>query len=303
MGAPPGACEQSDGLTRVLLRTHVFDAPTKEFLSRLQSESGHLATCVFDETKSVEFEKLQHLSVTRDFCRANSLHFQEDIGWRCGDYALYVARNAFPDTRYFWLIEYDVRIAAANFTDFFRLFVPYEEIDFIAPALSRRFGDWRWHAPMARCRRAVYGCLFPIIRISAAAIDHLYGARRQASMSKSSVYDSEWPNDEGFVSTELVNAGYRCRDLNSFGRRFYTRGTFSYWRPHQGADFDTGRSDGMVYHPVLYGESYERKLARLTEEGVGSHSPMYWRIKKMRWWPLKWWHLTIGESKNHGFWG
>ena len=72
-----------------------------------------------------------------------------------------------------------------------------------------------------------------------------------------------WPNDETFTATILVNAGMRVRDANTFGPTVYTRDSFCYTTVFRGEEFATAASPGLGYHPVLRGEDYERRVARL----------------------------------------
>jgi hypothetical protein len=97
---------------------------------------------------------------------------------------------------------------------------------------------------------AVYGCIFPITRLSGRAIDHLYQARRAASVSNSEDLFPTWPNDEVFVATELKNHGFECRDLGEQREGLYKRGTLRIGLPHDRGQLMAQPLDEQIYHPV-----------------------------------------------------
>jgi hypothetical protein len=82
-----------------------------------------------------------------------------------------------------------------------------------------------------------------------------------------------WPNDESFVSTTLANGGFSCHDLNDFGRTFYEEGTFSFHSAIQGESFSPEHAGLKVYHPVLFGAAYSRKVALLKSYGTPKRDP------------------------------
>ena len=89
----------------------------------------------------------------------------------------------------------------------------------------------------------------------------------------------QWPNDEVFVATEVAHAGLAIADLNDFGRTVYRRDTFDY----APLDGDTGAfRDGRdrIYHPVLHGDDYARRVNRIA--GAADNRVTRYRRKLQR---------------------
>lgn len=189
--------------------------------------------------------------------------------YRCGDYALYLVRRALAGYDRYWMIEPDVRINAGSAQDFFDLYAAAEQ-DFLATEVGPRQAGWSHHRTMARFRPEVHGCLFPLVRLSGAALDHLQ-ARRAALYPEWQAANEagprlRWPNDESFVATELAHAGFAMADLNDFGRRVHGAGWgFRYPVHARAALFET--PDGMIYHPVeATTAGFTRRLRRSIAE-------------------------------------
>jgi hypothetical protein len=251
-------------MAMVLVRTHTFDTRVDQMLIRLAAESGHWVGCVVDETRgSVDCRRWPKVAITAPACTALGLFCPPDFPWRCGDYGLYLARMAFPNVTHFWMIENDLELRFSHAGDFFSRY-ERAEADFIAAYLGRRFPNWYWHHVVERRYVTVYGCLFPIVRLSVRALDHLLKERQ--SESRMAHESTEWPNDEAFVACELVSHGFRCRDLNSFGRRFCTRRTLSFRQPLLLSELEGQDPDNMLYHPVLSRDAFERKIARVRNQ-------------------------------------
>ncbi len=249
--------------TCLLLRTCRFGHVEQAFLQRLHRESGFVTAVVADETAChLECGDFPKVSVTRRAARQLGLHCPRDFTWRCGDYGLYLARQAMPQIEHFWQIEPDVRFAYPNYGDFFHMFDPYPDVDLIGFDLRLSELDHFWHPTMRQKTHNVYRCLFGLARFSARALDICAAERRRDFYNIWARL--VWPNDETFTSTTLIAAGMNVKDANAFGRKLYTREeSFSYWTPFRGETFDDIAQDGLVYHPVLWGEDYNRRIARL----------------------------------------
>ncbi len=263
--------------TVVLLRTHRFGAREAAFAGRLQRESGHAVYILADETRQpLDTSGFAKISISSCVAGGLGLPCPKDFGWRCGDYGFYAARAALPDASHFWLVEPDVYFSMANLAEAFEPFSACEA-DFIAPHLMRAEKAHFWY-PTMRWRTAdVYRCGFAFCRISAEAVDAcLVERRRQATMLPARIM---WPNDETFVATVLHRGGFSVADLNAAGRIACTEHSFGFADPHRGEQLATTAFDGLIYHPVLFGEDYTRKTARI-ERGLSIEERV--RLKLLR---------------------
>ncbi|RRA47924.1 hypothetical protein [Acidipila sp. EB88] len=251
----------------ILLRITRLDEHTRAFAERLTRESGREVMCIVDERNgSVDVSPYRKLSLTARTCRALGIHCPSDFAWRCGDYGLYLARTQYPSITRFWLIEGDVRITGPGLDHFFHVFDNSEDIDCIMGNLQASAG-WYWDHSIASAGTTVYTCLFNILRINAAAIDLLLERRRELSLDR--VRRLSWANDEAFVATTLSNSPFTCRDLNDFGPTLYTTETLTFHAAFNGSTFQEHQEPMTIYHPVLFGEAYERKRRKLHAIAAG----------------------------------
>ena len=262
----------------ILLRLTAMTAETIVFAKRLEAESGHEICCIVDErTRVVDTQPFQKISLTAESCQELGLHTPPDFGWRCGDYGFYLARKRFPAESHLWMIEYDVRITGHNLKDFFAKFDAEPSYDLIAGDYRPVTDWWYWSHTMVAKGQPVYRCLFPVVRLSARAIDLLLAQRIRYARYRARL--ANWPNDESFVATVLTQAGMKCADLNEFGTALWDDHTFSFAKPFDGDTLDTDISSIRVYHPVLYGNDLSRKLERMK---VIAASESYYERQKRR---------------------
>lgn len=252
----------------IVLRTTDFSGMTPVFAAQLAAESNRTLACLVDERNGiVDTGPHDKISLTRDACERLRLFCPDDFAWRCGDYGLYLARQQYPDATNFWLIEGDVRISGSSLGNFFNLFDGCDDVDFICAHYRLSAGAWYWDHAIAARDSVVHRCLFDVLRVSAPAVDRLL--QRRQVLANSRVRRASWPNDESFLATTLSNDGSVCRDLNSFGQTLYTDDSLTFHNAFNGDNFTMDDSQMTIYHPVLYGEAYERKLEKLRKIAAG----------------------------------
>jgi len=240
------------GMTRtiVLLRAHKADAQTLKAYDRYAALSDTNVLIVCDERRGpVDMGGRHKIGYDVRKLRDLGLLPHPKCGWRCGDYAYYVAREAFPDYDFYWLTEPDVWVNTAELADVMAEFAA-STADFLASRLRPAHAGWDWHRTMANRYAQVYGCIFPITRLSARAIDHAHAARRAARQRPSEQVFASWPNDEVFVATELMNHNFACADLNDVRPGTYTEHSLRTGLPHDREDLLSAPPDGLIYHPV-----------------------------------------------------
>ncbi len=259
--------DRSQSREIILLRMMRFDRETRAFAERFRAESDRQVVCLVDERHGrLNVEPFEKVSLTTGACTGLGLFCPPDFGWRCGDYGLYLARQQYPSATNFWLIEADVRISGPDLGEFFRIFDHRDELDLIC-AHYRESEGWYWDHTIAARGDTVHRCLFDVLRVSGLAVDRLL-ARRQL-LSRNRVRRASWPNDESFLATTLSNDGSVCRDLNDFGRELYTDDTLTFYNVFHGASFRPPQTQITIYHPVLFGEAYEQKVAKLKRIAAG----------------------------------
>jgi hypothetical protein len=199
------------------------------------------------------------------------------MGWRCGDYGFYLARAQFPDEPFFWIIEPDVRFSAGGSAAFFEMFRNETTADLLVADLRPADHTYFWEFTIAARGLEVYRCIFPLVRLSARAIDYLLVKRQE--LSQRPRRRREWPNDESFVATMLNNnPEMTCRDLNDFDRTLYNDDTLSFWKPLDGDALRMQDDRLTIYHPVLSGDDYQAKIRRV--EAPQSDRRLVRRIKR-----------------------
>lgn len=252
--------------TFIGLRTHYIDDGVRRFASRLMVETPFEFALLVDEAcEGARVEGLPKIAIDPTALDALGLYRNfEAPGWRCGDYALYLARQQFPACQYYWVTEPDVRINVAHLSEFFDMFSA-DSSDLIVSQLRLAEDGWYWRRSMETSRYDVYRCFFPLVRISGEALDFLAAERRRRAADARC--RDLWPNDEAFVATVLKHGGFRCRDLNEFGNGPCSSETFTFDRPIAEADFKGLGFDGKVYHPVLGGDRLFKKLLQNVKAG------------------------------------
>lgn len=287
----------------IAIRTHRFGGRIRDWAWRILRESGCRVVVVADESRRPvpvpgDFAKVP---VSKAWARSRSLHTPANAMWRCGDYSLYAVREAVPDAAQIWLLEHDVRINGGDLGRFFGAGAAWPEADLLAAFYRRAEPDWAWYGSVAPLYATPYRCLFPILRISAAAVDALY--RERVAISREFARSArlpDWPNDEAFVASFLTCSGHVCRDLNHGGARLYDETTFS-WRerPHSEKQLAAAPRDGRLYHPVLGGRDYllamRRALAMRAAHAPGEIAAQFGDAA------LRWVAAECGEEAARAF--
>ena len=246
----------------ILLRTTRIDPEIRDMADRLKAASGETVAMLVDERRGESATDLPKVGLTDAACAALGLHTPADFAWRCGDYGFYLARHLFPAETHYWMIEYDVRISG-DAARFFVACAAHPTVDLLAADVRPTGRDWWWCANIASSDAQPYRCFFPVVRLSAKAVDTLAAKRR--AHSRRPLRRLLWPNDESFVATAAVAAGLSTADLNDLGERFYDAETYSYTNVLDGARFVVDGADPQLHHPVLFGEDLARKLRRLKD--------------------------------------
>ncbi|HYZ24900.1 MAG TPA: hypothetical protein VE690_22370 [Rhodopila sp.] len=247
----------------ILFRIRELTPVHRRFAEELAACADGRFACVIDERNGpADIAPWPKVSLTVPNCERLGLHCPDDVAWRCGDYGFYLARAQFPQERFFWMVEPDVRFGGAGAAAFFELFRNETEADLLVADLRPADHTYFWEFMITARDLVPFRCIFPVVRLSARAIDYLLAKR--IAFARNARRRREWPNDESFVATLLKNhPGMVCRDLNDFGRELYNHDTLSFWKPFDGDALELSRERLTVYHPVLFGAEYRAKVERM----------------------------------------
>lgn len=240
--------------TWIALRTHRFETQERLLLEGLAHVGLPLAVVADERGHPVDAEPFPKVEFTVESVARLGLPLHPDMGWLCGDYFPALFAEAFPDAEYVWLIEPDMRFHFNDPRTFFAAFSG-SRADLVAARYDFAPPDWYWLDRMTPFGRPVRRTLFSGVRLSRRAVAAVASARRRLPPNLAA---DRYPNDEALVATVLGNGRYDCRTYADFGR-FFTSATFSFSKPISGRLLDARRPDGLVYHPVLYGEAFLRK--------------------------------------------
>ena len=234
----------------IVVRTHVADAAALAAYDTYAKIAGVDVTFCCDERKGpVDVGDRRKVVLDQALMARLGLLAHPNAGWRCGDYHYYAARTALPEYDFYWLIEPDVLIHSDDPAGFFAAHAD-PAVDFLAMRFGPYGAHWMWEHTARDDYATVYGCNFPISRLSARAVDHLMQARRAASEAFAGRDMRHWPNDEVFVASELMRAGFTCRDFNAGEQKFYTPRSFRIGALHDRERLAASPPDGMIWHPV-----------------------------------------------------
>lgn len=251
----------------IVLRTHYYDESCKSLLRFLEKSLGFDIIIAADETKfNVDVDKWPKVSLTYDSLSSLGLYLPEETPWLCGDYFLYLVRQQFPQYDYYWMLEPDVYFNMPSPEGFFRK-VSSCSFDYFVMHFSKKDESWPFYKRVKPFCSEVYGGPFPIVRLSARAIDYLLQERKE--MSKLNWEGKKYPNDESFTASFLMKGGYSCSDFNTVcdGQVFATKKSFSTRDPWFVGELESNAPDGLIYHPAVDYNTYVAKIKRHVERG------------------------------------
>ena len=172
----------------------------------------------------------------------------EKVMYANGDYRFYYIRKFFPDYDYYWLLEYDVFCNGETYEGFLDKFKD-NRADLIINEfrIENKNGSWVWTYGLDWIYKDVeiYGSLFPVVRLSARAVDFLYKRRlaQREIFQNYTEQNKRWTYCEIFVPTELMHGGFICENLNEERVKFlpyvYLNDERIFLKP-----------DNHLYHPV-----------------------------------------------------
>ncbi len=178
-----------------------------------------------------------------------------DLGkvmWYCSDYPLYIIRKFYPNYDYYWSFENDVFCNGNSYEPFFNKYLNDDSDLIISHYRNTKNKDWYWIEQTEWCysQNDIYGCLFPVVRMSHKAIDFLYKKRLKHAIkfqklitNKKNKKKIRWIFCEAFTATELTNNKFKCKNLDEPYIRWSPTWNLNLERIFENPNF-------RLYHPV-----------------------------------------------------
>ena len=192
----------------MILRCQEFGARERRCYKFLKEYFGENLFVITNSVgkQSMELADIQSINWTHNELLSSGWP-QMDLGWRCGDINFYQMMNKVSQYDYYWMCEPDVFFHNVSAFDFFESY-KNENSDFLAVKIEEKDKKWFWHKHASIISPKVFGCFFCLTRLSKAAVSFLEKERfRLFDYMKKKKIPVQWlPNDEGFVSTLLLNS-------------------------------------------------------------------------------------------------
>ncbi len=181
-----------------------------------------------------------------------------DWGWRCGDYALYRAREAWPDYDNYWLIEPDVCFVGGCAPEFFEI-ISRLKADALGCNL-RTFEKKETRFAFGFPGEDLWGAQFSMVRFSAKAVDHLFEARKK--YCELDTEEQYFSNDEIFSFSTLKRDGFDVKAIEPSAPRFFVPNGFATNPDRLRSRIEgSGQHNGLIIHPVLLEEAFLDAIA------------------------------------------
>ena len=211
-----------------------------DFTNRIENKIffGVSVRCFF-------FDSKLHDELELPYFTHNGAEDFAGVMWNNGDYRFYYVRKYFPDYEYYWQFDYDVFCNATTYDGFLNKFND-DNSDLAATGFRNETinSKWPWTHGIDWIYgdKKIYASFFPIVRLSARAIDFLYKKRLEQKKIFTDDGKNKWCGCELFVPTELMNGGFSCEKINEphIGlKAFYLNDERIFLVP-----------DNFLYHPV-----------------------------------------------------
>lgn len=249
----------------VALRTNKWTVNEQRVCDQLHAILGDTLKVVF-HNRPVDFTPpIACVDINDTVITDMGLRTVSDWGWRCGDYAYYALRKAYPDYDHYMLVEPDVYFAGdpAAFFDHLARFshdvigLRIEDFD-PKHIFARRVGDV---AP----KRAI----FAMTRFSGRALDYAYDKRQ--AYSARAIPEAAYSNDELFTfSHVLAHGDMTVADFADIAPAWFSDAQFDtapdLLIEHVDHDF---ANQNKILHPVVDREFFKIALAKRMVGRVG----------------------------------
>lgn len=238
----------------LILRTHRVGDPERRTIEALRPYfKSNIVIAADSRNGTLETDLAPVVPITDAILDGWGMRYPSDWGWRCGDFFFYAAAEVYPAYKHYWIVEPDVLFHNIDTRAFFEHMAHRSE-DFIAHSIGARTRNWKHYDAIHDRYPNVFGCIFPLVRLSRPTISFLHDQR----IAYGQAWDgtSLFANDEGFVTSAIgSNPALTYADLRKLApkelahRDFNTKNIFI-------------EGDGLrqgILHPVLTKTEFQEK--------------------------------------------
>lgn len=256
--------------TLAAIRTHRWGEDEARIAAQLRPVFGERLAVVFHNRPAGLEPPLPVVDLTDAWVEGAGLRAVHDYGWRCGDYAYYALRTAFPACDHYWLIEPDL-VFCGPVADFFARFADCE-----ADALGVRFGGINALHRFARSMPAeieLKRAIFALTRFSGRALDRLFALRR--AYGRGGALQRNFVNDEIFCFSHVAaDPRLTIAAMADLAPEWFATSQVE-TDPDVLLDVIAGRTDPGIFHPVRALPSFREAVAKR----VVSHAHFFANLK------------------------
>lgn len=259
--------------TLAIIRSTKFGADERALVDAIRPYFGDQIVLARDARQNEHFLKkkeIETLDINDRSVEDLGLAAVRDWGWRCGDYFQIAAANAFPEFEYFWMVEPDVFFNVQDINSFFK---PLEERndDFLACGYGPRRANWIFYRSVSFHFERVFGCLFPLTRISARAVEKVHEDRQNYSHVWSNLPKPERPvfaNDESLVCSSIESAGFLATSIETILPDLFRKRRETFTSKRLIVREDVCSKPESVLHPVVRSVDLSKKIRGKVNPGT-----------------------------------
>lgn len=274
LGISPDKNGTSMDSSLLIIRTNKIGSREEEMLQIYRQHFKQNIVFALDNRKhNVDGSREDIVSVNEGVLTNLGMTCPDDWGWRCGDFFLYAVHAAYPDFDSYWMIEPDVAFHKTDPGDFFNRCAE-DKSDLLAFSIGTREKPWKHLDAAKKVYDEVYGCVFPLIRVSKPALNYLKSER--ARYGREWDQKSDYSNDEGFVASAIAaDPSLSMKRMQNLVPDLFSQKAFNTRNAYTFASLQA-RPKG-IYHPVLNDKEFWDRATRKvgTESSLDHYSDIF----------------------------
>lgn len=249
----------------VAIRTNKWTANEQRVFDQLSQALGDAFKVVFHNRASDLELPIDCVDINDSVISEMELRPVADWGWRCGDYAYYALRQAYPDFDHYMLVEPDVYFGG-DVSAFFEHLSRFSQ-----DVIGLNIEEFDPNHVFARSVKDVppKRAIFAMTRFSAKALDYAYQKRKNYALLN--IRERVYANDEVFCFSYLLdNSDMEVADFSTISPGWFENVQFD-TAPDllvEHVDRDAGHLNKVI-HPVVDRAFFKTALAKRMVGRVG----------------------------------